>query len=134
MFRQMMYSKIHLATVKEANLRYIGSVTIDEDLLDATGMVENERVQVVNVNNGERFETYVIVGERGSGIICLNGAAARLAQVGDEVIIIAYKFVPEDRIHDLKPKIAFVDKNNRITKLCIKEKARTTGDYNADVN
>lgn len=123
--RTMMYSKIHQATVTEANLRYIGSVTIDEDLLDATGMVENERVQVVNITNGERLETYIIVGERGSGIICLNGAAARLVQKGDEVIIIAYKILKESEIKSLKPRIAFVDKNNKITKLLVRETANT---------
>ena len=125
MFRTMMYSKIHLATVTEANLRYIGSVTIDEDLLDATGMVENERVQVVNVSTGDRLETYIIVGERGSGVICLNGAAARLVQKGDEVIIIAYKMVAEEEVKDLKPRIVFVDETNKITKLVVKEPANT---------
>ena len=126
MIRQMMYSKIHLATVTEANLRYIGSVTIDQDLLDATGMIENERVQVVNVNTGDRLETYVITGERGSGVICLNGAAARLVQPGDEVIIIAYKFVQEAELPAFHPRIVFVDKKNKITELRVKEQPRTT--------
>lgn len=121
----MMYSKIHLATVTEANLNYIGSVTVDEELLQATGMIENERVQVVNVNTGDRLETYIIVGEKGSGVICLNGAAARLVQQGDKVIIIAYKGVEENELVDFKPRIVFVDGKNRITKVLIKEKANT---------
>jgi aspartate 1-decarboxylase len=126
MFRTMMYSKIHMANVTEANLRYIGSITIDEDLLDATGIVENERVQVVNVSTGDRLETYVIVGERGSGVICLNGAAARLVQKGDEVIIIAYKIVPEEELSLLKPKIVFVDKQNKAIKIITKEPPNTS--------
>lgn len=121
MFRTMMYSKIHNATVTESNLLYIGSVTIDEDLLEATGMIENERVQVVNVNTGDRLETYVIVGKRGSGVICLNGAAARLVQKGDKVIIIAYKVVDEKELSTLKPKIVFVDSDNKATKILEKE-------------
>ena len=125
MFRTMMHAKIHLATVTEACLRYIGSVTIDEDLLDATGIIENERVQVVNVNTGDRFETYVIVGERGSGVICLNGAAARLVQVGDQVIIIAYKGVSDEELQSFRPRIAFVDNKNKITELAVKESPRT---------
>ena len=125
MFRQMMYAKIHRCSVTEACLHYIGSVTIDELLLDATGIVENERVQVVNINTGDRFETYVITGERGSGIICLNGAAARLAQIGDEVIIIAYKFMTDGNIIGHKPKIAFVDENNKLVKLLNKEQPLT---------
>ncbi len=123
--RHMMHAKIHLATVTEANLHYIGSVTIDEDLLDVTGIVENERVQIVNCNNGARFETYVITGERGSGVICLNGAAARLVQLGDKIIIIAYKFIADETLPEFSTKIAFVDENNKLTELRTKEQANT---------
>src|SRR5579875_511026 len=103
MFRHMMNGKIHRATVTEANLNYVGSITIDEDLLDAVGMTANEKVQIVNNNNGARLETYIIPGERGSGVICLNGAAARLVQVGDTVIIISYALVPEDKLSEHQP-------------------------------
>lgn len=91
MYRTMMAGKLHRATVTEANLNYVGSITIDEDLLDAVGMLANEKVQIVNNNNGARLETYIIPGKRGSGVICLNGAAARLVQEGDKVIIISYQ-------------------------------------------
>ncbi|CAM5206955.1 Aspartate 1-decarboxylase OS=Lysinibacillus sphaericus OX=1421 GN=panD PE=3 SV=1 [Lysinibacillus sphaericus] len=93
MLRMMMNSKIHRATVTEADLNYVGSITIDEDILDAVGMLPNEKVHIVNNNNGARFETYIIAGERGSGVICVNGAAARLVQRGDIVIIISYVYV-----------------------------------------
>ncbi|MED4580913.1 aspartate 1-decarboxylase, partial [Bacillus atrophaeus] len=95
MYRTMMSGKLHRATVTEANLNYVGSITIDEDLIDAVGMLANEKVQIVNNNNGARLETYIIPGERGSGVICLNGAAARLVQPGDTVIIISYKMMSE---------------------------------------
>ncbi|WP_276717641.1 aspartate 1-decarboxylase, partial [Caloranaerobacter azorensis] len=108
-------SKIHRATVTEANLNYVGSITIDEALMEAAGIIENERVQVVNINNGARLETYVIKGERNSGVICLNGAAARLVQPGDKVIIMAYCWVDKDEAEKLKPKVVFVDENNKIT-------------------
>ncbi len=107
-------SKIHRATVKEANLHYVGSITIDEDLMDAANIVEGEKVQIVNNNNGERLETYVIKGERGSGIICLNGAAARKAQVGDVVIIISYALMTVEEAKAFEAKAIFVDKDNRI--------------------
>ncbi|WP_288054074.1 aspartate 1-decarboxylase [Caloranaerobacter azorensis] len=94
-------SKIHRATVTEANLNYVGSITIDEALMEAAGIIENERVQVVNINNGARLETYVIKGERNSGVICLNGAAARLVQPGDKVIIMAYCWVDKDEAEKL---------------------------------
>jgi len=110
----MLKSKIHRATVTEANLNYVGSITIDEELMDAVGIFENERVQIVNVNNGERFDTYVIKGERGKGDICLNGAAARLVHVGDKVIIMAYAYVDEDEARNMKPKVILVDDNNKI--------------------
>ncbi|GER67901.1 aspartate 1-decarboxylase [Weizmannia acidilactici] len=125
MFRTMMNGKIHRATVTEANLNYVGSITIDEDLLDAAGMAANEKVQIVNNNNGARFETYIIPGKRGSGVICLNGAAARLAQVGDIVIIISYALMTEEEMKYHRPKIALLDANNRIEKMLSEEPAST---------
>jgi aspartate 1-decarboxylase len=107
-------SKIHRATLTEANLHYVGSITIDEDLMDAANLLDGEKVQVVNNNNGERLETYVIPGERGSGMICLNGAAARRAQVGDTVIIIAYALMSEEEARTFKPAIVFPDDSNKI--------------------
>jgi len=106
-------SKIHRATVTDANLDYIGSITIDQDLMEAADILPNERVQVVNNNNGERIETYVIAGERGSGVICLNGAAARKAQPGDTVIIISYGLMDDAEIQELEPKVVIVDEDNR---------------------
>ena len=108
-------SKIHRATVTEANLNYVGSVTIDTDLMNAAGIFSGERVQIVNNNNGERLETYTIEGCPGSGVICLNGAAARLVQPGDTVIIIAYAWMNEAEARSHKPKIVFVDGQNKIT-------------------
>ena len=102
-------SKIHKVTITEANLQYVGSITIDEDLMDAANIIENEKVQVVNINNGERLETYVIKGERGSGTICLNGPAARKAAVGDVVIIIAYAHMDFEEAKTFKPWIVFLD-------------------------
>ena len=107
-------SKIHRAVVTEANLNYVGSITIDEDLMDASGIIEGEKVQIVNNNNGERIETYVIKGERGTGVICLNGAAARRAQVGDVVIIIGYGLMTPEEAASFEPKVVFVDEKNRI--------------------
>ncbi len=107
-------SKIHCATVTEANLNYIGSITIDEALMDAANLYEGEKVQIVNNNNGERFETYVITGERNSGVICLNGAAARKVQVGDIVIIISYALMEPEEAKAFQPKIVFPDGKNRI--------------------
>ncbi len=107
-------SKIHRVKVTQAELNYVGSITIDEDLLDAAGIIENEKVQIVNNNNGERLETYVIKGERGSGVICLNGAAARKAQVGDILIIIAYTWLTPDEAKNHQPKVVFPDENNRL--------------------
>ncbi len=112
----MMKSKIHRATVTEANLSYVGSITIDEALMEAADLLPNERVQVVNNHNGARLETYVIPGERDSRVICLNGAAARLVQVGDEVIIISYGLFSKEETRTYSPKIVFVDEQNRITK------------------
>ncbi|KDE47879.1 MULTISPECIES: aspartate 1-decarboxylase [Geobacillus] len=125
MFRTLMNAKIHRARVTEANLDYVGSITIDEDILDAVGIVANEKVQVVNNNNGARFETYVIPGERGSGVFCLNGAAARLVQKGDVIIVISYVLVPEEKIAVHRPKIAIMDENNRIVQLIAEEPAHT---------
>ncbi|HEY6913846.1 MAG TPA: aspartate 1-decarboxylase [Paludibacter sp.] len=102
-------SKIHRATVTEANLNYIGSITIDEDLMDAANIIANEKVSIVNNNNGERFETYVITGERGSGMICLNGAAARLVQPGDIVIIMAFAIMEMEEARTFKPAVIFPD-------------------------
>jgi aspartate 1-decarboxylase len=102
-------SKIHRVTVTEANLNYIGSITIDEDLMDAANVIANEKVSIVNNNNGERFETYVIPGKRGSGVICLNGAAARKAQPGDIVIIMAYAMMEMEEARKFKPAIIFPD-------------------------
>lgn len=121
-----MNAKIHRARVTEANLNYVGSVTIDEDLLDTVGICANEKVAIVNNNNGARLETYVIPGPRGSGVICLNGAAARLVQPDDIVIIISYVLVPEDKIADHKPKVAIMDeKDNSIKQLLHAEPAST---------
>jgi aspartate 1-decarboxylase len=106
---EVVKSKIHKVTVTEANLQYVGSITIDEDLLDAANMIENEKVQVVNLNNGERLETYVIKGERGSGAICLNGPAARKVEVGDIVIIISYASMDFEEAKKFKPAFIFPD-------------------------
>src|SRR5690554_5504841 len=114
MFREMMNAKIHRAQVTEANLNYVGSITIDADILDAVGMLPNEKVQVVNNNNGARFETYIIEGERGSGVICVNGAAARLAEPGDKVIIISYGMVGQEEVKDFTPRIILLDEKNSI--------------------
>lgn len=114
MMVQMFKSKIHQVKVTEANLNYVGSITIDEDLLDAANILEGEKVQVVNNNNGERLETYTIKGERGSGIICMNGAAARKAQVGDVVLIITYAMMDLDEAKAFKPTVIFPDENNRL--------------------
>ncbi|EGL82243.1 Aspartate 1-decarboxylase [Caldalkalibacillus thermarum TA2.A1] len=117
MFRHMMKAKLHRATVTEANLNYVGSITIDEALMEAVDILPNEKVQVVNNNNGARLETYVIPGPRGSGTICLNGAAARLVQPGDTVIIISYALVPEEKAAQFRPKVAIMDNDNRIAEL-----------------
>lgn len=113
MFRTMMKAKLHRATVTEANLNYVGSITIDEDLMDLVDLLPNEKVQIVNNNNGARLETYIIPGPRGSGVICLNGAAARLVHPGDIVIIISYAMMTEEEARTLKPKIAVLDHANK---------------------
>ncbi|HYB00893.1 MAG TPA: aspartate 1-decarboxylase [Ktedonobacteraceae bacterium] len=115
MQRTMCKGKIHRATVTQANLNYIGSITIDADLLEAADIYPYEMVQVVNVNNGSRLETYTIAGARGSGVICLNGAAARLAAEGDIVIIMSYGQYNEQEIRSLEPRLVFVDSDNHIT-------------------
>ncbi|MEZ4991983.1 MAG: aspartate 1-decarboxylase [Saprospiraceae bacterium] len=114
MMIQRFKSKIHRATVTQADLNYVGSITIDEDLLDAANLMEGERVQIVNNNNGERLETYVIKGERGSGVVCLNGAAARRCQVGDIVIIISYGWMDVEEARNFEPSVVFVDEDNKI--------------------
>ena len=107
-------SKIHRVKITQAELHYVGSITIDEDLMEAANVIEGEKVQIVNVNNGERLETYVIKGERGSGMICLNGPAARKAQVGDIVIIISYAIMDFEEAKKFKPTVIFPDQNNRL--------------------
>jgi aspartate 1-decarboxylase len=114
MMIQRFKSKIHRVKVTQADLNYVGSITIDEDLIEAAGLIEGEKVQVVNNNNGERLETYVIPGERGSGVICLNGAAARRAQVGDILIIIAYAWMDFEEAKNFKPKVVFPTEDNRL--------------------
>ncbi|MFD0589644.1 aspartate 1-decarboxylase [Paenibacillus sp. GCM10027627] len=114
MFREIHKSKIHRAVVTEANLNYVGSITIDQDILDASNILENEKVQVVNINNGARLETYAISGPRGTGMICLNGAAARLVQPGDLVIIISYAMMEDQEARTYKPNVVIMGENNRI--------------------
>ena len=116
MFIEVFKSKIHRVRVTEANLNYVGSITIDEDLLEAANIIVGEKVQVVNNNNGERFETYTIRGERGSGIICLNGAAARRVQVDDILIIIAYALMTPEEAKTFTPTTVFPDERNRLAK------------------
>lgn len=111
MMTEVLKSKIHCAQVTQANLNYIGSITIDEDLMDAANMIEGEKVQIVNNNNGERFETYIIKGERGSGCICLNGAAARKVVVGDTVIIISYALMDFEEAKTFRPSVIFPENN-----------------------
>ena len=126
MLRSMCKSKIHRATVTDANLHYVGSITIDAELMAAADLLEYEQVHVVNVNNGARFETYVITGEEASGTICLNGAAARLAQPGDRVIIISYGQYDEAELASHRPVFIFVDDQNRITRDHIRAENRPT--------
>lgn len=114
MMIQIFKSKIHQATVTQADLNYIGSITIDEALMDASNLIEGERVQVVNLNNGERLETYVIKGKRDSGVICLNGPAARKVAVGDKVIVIGYGFMDFEEAKNFKPALVFPNEHNKI--------------------
>ncbi len=122
MLVNMLKGKIHRATVTQAELDYVGSITVDEELLEASGIYEYERVQVVDVNNGNRFETYTIAGERGSGLICLNGAAAHKVEIGDKIIIMAYAVMDEKEIKDNPPRVVFVDENNKIIRTTRYEK------------
>ncbi len=116
MLINMLKSKIHRATITEANLNYIGSITIDKTLMDSAGILPGENVQIVNNYNGARLQTYVIEGPPNSGIICLNGAAARLVQKGDNIIIIAYCWITPEEVNSLEPKLVFVDDNNKIVR------------------
>ncbi len=117
MYRFMCKSKIHSATVTEANLQYKGSITIDESLMESADLLPYEKVQIVNLNNGARVETYVIAGRRGGGTVCMNGAAARWAQPGDKVIIISYAMIEETAARKHQPKVVFVDQHNAIQKI-----------------
>ena len=118
----MLKGKIHRATVVQAELDYVGSITIDEELMEAAGIYEYEQVQIVDINNGARFETYVIAGEPGSGMICLNGAAARMVSVGDKIIIMCYAGMSPEEIKENPPKVVFVDDKNRIKRITRYEK------------
>ena len=111
---EILKSKIHRATVTEANLNYVGSLTIDEDLMDAANLIENEKIQVVNANNGERLETYIITGARGSGVMCLNGPAARKAAVGDTIIIMSYALMDFEEAKKFKPRVIFPKEGNKL--------------------
>ena len=114
---EMLYSKIHRAVVSDANLNYVGSITIDKDLMDAARLKVGQKVEIVNINNGERFSTYVIKGKRGKKEICLNGAAARKAEVGDKIIIIAYASMSRKEVAKFKPTVVLVDKKNNIKEI-----------------
>ena len=122
MLIDMLKGKIHRATVVQAELNYVGSITIDQELLDAAGMLEYEKVQVVDVDNGSRFETYAIAGERGSGMICLNGAAARCVSVGDKVIIMTYAQITPEEAKNYHPTVVFVDEKNKPVRITAYEK------------
>ena len=122
MILTMLKGKIHRATVIQAELDYVGSITIDETLLEASGIQEYEQVQIVDVNNGQRFETYVIAGERGSGLICPNGAAARMVQTGDKIIIMCYAGMTPEEAKEYAPKVVFVDEENHIKRVTSYEK------------
>ncbi|NMH74112.1 aspartate 1-decarboxylase [Bacillus sp. RO2] len=125
MFRTLMNAKIHRARVTESNLNYVGSITIDEDILDAVGMAANEKVQIVNNNNGARFETYIIPGKRGGKDFCLNGAAARLVQEGDIIIVISYAMMAEEKVKNHQPKVAVMNEYNEIIEMLGTEPAAT---------
>lgn len=112
---EMLKCKIHRATVTQAELQYVGSITIDEDLMDDAGLVEYEKVQIADIENGERFETYVIAGSRGTGVVCINGAAARKVAVGDKLIIMAYAYVEAGEARAVKPRVVLVDAENKRT-------------------
>lgn len=118
----MLKGKIHRATVTQAELDYVGSITVDVDLLEKAGILEYEKVQIVDVNNGARFETYTIAGDRGSGVMCLNGAAARMVQTGDKIILMAYAQVTPEEAKEMRPTVLFVDEKNQVTKVTNYEK------------
>lgn len=122
MLRNMLKGKIHRASVVQAELDYVGSITVDEELLELADICEYERVQVVDINNGSRFETYTIAGERGSGLICLNGAAARQVQTGDKIIIMSYAMMSDEELKDYSPRVVFVDEDNRPKRITCYEK------------
>lgn len=113
----MLKAKIHRATVTQAELNYVGSITVDVELLEQSGIMEYERVHIVDINNGSRFETYTIAGERGSGVMCLNGAAARMVQTGDKIILMAYADVTPDEAKEMKPTVVFVDDKNQVSEI-----------------
>lgn len=125
MLRTLLNGKIHRATVTEADLNYVGSVTIDQDILDAANIAVHEKVQIVNNHNGARFETYTIAGQRGSGVICLNGAAARMVQTGDVVIIMSYVQISNDELAQHRPNVLIMDERNRIKEIIHYEPAHT---------
>lgn len=129
----MLKSKIHRATVVQSELDYVGSITIDEELMEAAGIYEYEKVQIADVNNGNRFETYVIAGEKGSGMICLNGAAAHMVSLGDKVIIMSYVQMTPEEIKDNKPKVVFVDDDNKISRVTNYEKHGQLFDNSSDM-
>ncbi len=122
MYLNMLKGKIHRATVMQAELDYVGSITVDSELLEASGILEYEKVQIVDINNGERFETYTIAGEPGSGMICLNGAAARCVQKGDKIIIMAYCQMTPEEVKDNPPRVVFVDDDNKVSRVTRYEK------------
>ena len=119
---EILKGKIHRATVVQAELDYVGSITVDADLLDASGILEYEKVQIVDINNGQRFETYTIAGKRGSGMICLNGAAARCVSTGDKIIIMAYASMTPEEAKDFHPTVVFVDDSNKPSRITNYEK------------
>lgn len=121
MYRTMMHAKIHRARVTEANLNYVGSITIDQDIIDQVGILPHEKVQIVNNNNGARLETYVIPGERGSKVVCLNGAAARLVQPDDIIIIVAYASLADEELENFKPKVAIMNEDNEVIQVIEQE-------------
>lgn len=132
MILNMLKGKIHRATVVQAALDYVGSITIDEELMEASGIGEYEQVQIVDVNNGQRFETYVIAGERNSGLICLNGAAARCVSVGDKIIIMCYAGMTPEEAKENKPKVVFVDDENKVRRVTRYEKHGALSDLDME--
>lgn len=122
MYLKMLKGKIHRAVVKQAELNYVGSITVDPELMEAAGILEYENVQIVDIENGNRFETYTIAGERGSGMICLNGAAARQVLTGDHVIIMAYAQMTPEEAFCFKPQVVFVDEDNKVSRISTYEK------------